>query len=213
MEKTGSIKRRPGMLSVVVWSLLAAQGVAEVRKDKELPKSGTLSATVQSGQAVNVAAEPFGFDDNNAGAVAPLTGSVSRQGVGYWRARVFNNSQTDTYSAHVELLQRNERKVVVRRDAFTYTIGPKSEKSEVVSEGVGVRGAELNLLSYKNLTAQRAKREASAIEQSKRTPTPIPSINPRGPVKAGVPPVVTPSGGATGKAEWSITPPRKRSSK
>jgi len=201
------------MLSVVVLSLLAAQGIAEVRKDKELPKSGTLSATVQSGQAVNVASEPFGFDDNNAGAVSPLTGSVSRQGVGYWRARVFNNSQKDTYSVHVELLQRNERNVVVRRDAFTYTIGPKKEKSEVVPEGVGVRGAELNLVSYKNLTAQRAKRGGAVSEESKGIPTPIPSIKPDGQVKGGVPPVLTPSGGGTGKAEWSITPPRKRSVK
>ena len=131
--------------------------LAQVRQDKDLPQSGTLSTTVQTGRAANVAPGPFGFEELGKSEVSPITGSVSRAKPGEWVVKVFNNSPSDTYSVDVEVLQRNDREVVVKRDAFSYTLKPNSSKEQPVSEGVGVRGAELKLSKYSNLTAKRAK--------------------------------------------------------
>ncbi len=213
MKKAGfSPLARFTVLGAVV-ALAAGPLWAEVRKDKDLPKSGTLSSTSQSGQAVTVVSEPFGFDDNNAGAVSPITGSVSREGRSGWRTKVFNNSTTDSYSVRVEVLQRNDRRTVVRRDAYTYTIPPKSVKTELVPEGVGVRGAELNLSEYKNLTAQRSKKRDEDAARTQRNPTPPQTVKTIAPKQVKPLSTVSPPRSTKEKAEWSYSSPRKTSGK
>ena len=138
---------------------MASQTEAQTVPDKKLPKSGTLSSTFVTGSSVNVAPEPFGLDNPTGNDQSPITGSVSRMRPGVWQVKVFNNSQKDTYSVNVEVVQLNESFTAVKRDFFSYTIAPQGFKSQDVSEGLNVKGAQLNLSKWKNLTA---KKKASA---------------------------------------------------
>ena len=144
-------------LAMCLMLTLSRVPLAEVKPDKELPKRGNLSTTFNTGQAASSAPEPFGFDELRRDEVSPLTGSISRVKPGEWLVRVFNNSKTDTYSVNVEALQINEHLRVVKRDAFTYTLSPNSSKEQSITAAPGVKGAELNLDQYTNLTARRAK--------------------------------------------------------
>lgn len=151
-----------GLLCMV--SLQGAHG--EVKKDADLPKRGSLSSILQTGQNPSSVPEPFGFDELNREESSPLAGSVSRIGDGKFSVKVFNNSPKDTYSVDVEVLQRNRHGSVVRRDAFSYTIPPKSTKGQNVPEGLAVVAADLNLTKYRNLSAKRTP----AAEEDRTAP-------------------------------------------
>lgn len=152
--------------------------VAEVKKDKELPSRGVLSSTTQGGFAVNNVAEPFGGEDPSGRSVSPITGSVVKGPGDRWILKVFNNSETDTYSVDVEVIQLNGNRALVRRDAFTYLLKPGTSKEGSVSSGVGTKTAQLTLSSYHNLTARKVERDAAEskrleeIRKAAGTPTP-----------------------------------------
>jgi hypothetical protein len=135
---------------------------AEVTPDKDLPRRGNLSTTFNTGRAASSAPEPFGFDELRRDEVSPLSGSISKVKDGHLEMKVFNNSKTDTYSVNVEALQLDENLRVVKRDFFTYTLSPQSSKQQMLTAATGVKGAELNLDKYTNLTARRAKAAARA---------------------------------------------------
>lgn len=148
---------------VVCFALTVAHvAVAEVTPDKDLPKRGSLSTTFNTGSSVNAAPEPFGFDELRRDEVSPLSGSISKVREGHLEMKVFNNSKTDTYSVNVEAMQLDEKFRVVKRDFFTYTLSPQSSKQQSLTAAPGVKGAELNLDKYTNLTARRAKAAARA---------------------------------------------------
>jgi hypothetical protein len=136
--------------------------IAEVTPDKDLPKRGNLSTTFNTGRAASSAPEPFGFDELRRDEVSPLTGSISKIRPGQLEVKVFNNSKTDTYSVYVEASQLNENLGVIKRDTFTYTLPPNSSKQQTVTEAPGVKGAQLNLDRYTNLTERRKKAAARA---------------------------------------------------
>lgn len=151
--------------------VLPSVTVAEVKKDKDLPSSGVLSSTTQGGSAVNNVAEPFGGEDPSGRAVSPITGSVVKGAGERWRVKVFNNSETDTYSVDVEVNQLNGNKALVKRDAFTFVLKPKGSKDTTVGSGVGTKTAQLALTSYTNLTARKVERaaaEAKRLEEIKK---------------------------------------------
>ncbi|MEY4668464.1 MAG: hypothetical protein RL518_1163 [Pseudomonadota bacterium] len=160
-----------GAIAVSLVVTLCRVSVAQVKSDKELPKSGNLSTTFNTGRAASTAPEPFGFDELRRDEVSPLTGSISRINPGEWQIRVFNNSKSDTYSVNVEALQLNESLRVVKRDVFTYTLSPNSSKQQSVTAAPGVKGAELNLDRFTNLTARRAKTIERATPQGTPTET------------------------------------------
>lgn len=148
---------------VVCFALAVARvAVAEVTPDKDLPKRGNLSTTFNTGRAASSAPEPFGFDELRRDEVSPLSGSISKVKEGHLEMKVFNNSKTDTYSVNVEARQLDENLRVVKRDFFTYTLSPQSSKQQMLTAATGVKGAELNLDKYTNLTARRAKAAARA---------------------------------------------------
>jgi hypothetical protein len=147
----------------------ARVSLAEVTPDKDLPKRGNLSTTFNTGRAVSTAPEPFGFDELRRDAVSPLSGSISKVKEGHLELKVFNNSSTDTYSVHVEALQLNENLSVVKRDVFTYTLPPNGSKQQSLVAAPGVKGAELNLDRYTNLTERRKKAAARATPASPPT--------------------------------------------
>jgi hypothetical protein len=109
-----------------------------------------------TGQVSNAVPEPFGVVDPSGREISPITGSVSRVDSDTWMMKVFNNSGTETYAVDVEVLQRDERGSVVKRDAYSYTLQPKASTSREVSSALNVRAADLNLAKYKNVT-RRAK--------------------------------------------------------
>jgi hypothetical protein len=99
-----------------------------------------------------------------------LGGSISKLKPGQWELRVFNNSETDTYSVNVEALQRSDNLQIVKRDSFTYTLPPRSSKRQLLIGAPGVKGAELNLTSYTNLSARRKK---AVVPPTPAPPTPV----------------------------------------
>ena len=142
----------------------------KVVPDEDLPKSGNLSSTFLTGRAKSTVPEPFGFDELNRDAQSPITGSVSRATKpGFWELKVFNNSKEATYSVDVEVRQLDESLRVVKRDYFTYTLPPNSSKSQMITDGVNTKGAELQLTKYTNLSAKKnvAKRPAATTPSSK----------------------------------------------
>lgn len=138
---------------------------AQTVPDKNLPKSGSLSSTFVTGQRVGSVPEPFGFDELNRNEESPITGSVSRMKAGEWQLKVFNNSRDDAYSVDVEVRQLNEALGVVKRDYFSYTLPPQGSKAQTISAAAGVKGAELNLSRWRNLTA---KKKSSAVNSSQQ---------------------------------------------
>ena len=138
---------------------------AQTVPDKTLPRKGSLASTFVTGKSVSTAPEPFGFDELNRKEESPITGSVSRGKPGEWQLKVFNNSKEDTYSVDVEVFQLNEGLAVVKRDYFSYTIPPQGSKGQSLAEASGVKGAELNLSKWKNLTAKK-KPSANSTQQT-----------------------------------------------
>lgn len=156
------------VLTLTMSSSLFAQ--PKVVSDEDLPKSGNLSSTFLTGKAKSTVPEPFGFDELNRDAQSPITGSVSRaKRPGFWELKVFNNSKKATYSVDVEVRQLDESLRVVKRDYFTYTLPPNGSKSQLITDGVNTKGAELELTKYTNLSAKKnvAKRPAAATPSSK----------------------------------------------
>ena len=156
---------------VVFFALTFARvSIAQVTPDKDLPKRGNLSTTFNTGRSVSAAPEPFGFDELRRDEVSPLSGSISKVKDGHLDLKVFNNSTTDTYSVNVEALQLNENLTVVKRDVFTYTLPPGGSKQQTLTAAPGVKGAELNLDRYTNLTERRKKAAARKTPAVAATP-------------------------------------------
>lgn len=154
-------------------SLLIAVGTvstssAQTVPDKNLPKKGALASTFVTGRSVATAPEPFGFDELNRNEESPISGSVSRGKPGEWQLKVFNNSKEDTYSVDVEVSQLNEALVVVKRDYFSYSIPPQGSKAQNISEASGVKGAQMNLTKWRNLTARKKSSASSAQQAAKK---------------------------------------------
>jgi hypothetical protein len=138
---------------------------AEVRKDKDLPKSGSLSSTRMTGQVSNAVPEPFGVVDPSGKEISPITGSVSRINNDTWQMKVYNNSKVDSYSVDIEVIQRDDGGRVVKKDAYTYNLKPQSNNGRQISSGLNARQAELNLVKYKNVTRQSKSTTAAPTGQ------------------------------------------------
>lgn len=154
------------VVSVVFAVGIAVEVGAQTVPDKKLPKTGSLSSSYTTGQAANFAEQPFGFDELNREQESPITGSVSRLDKNGLHLKVFNNSQEDTYSVDVEVLQRDDNRTVLKRDYFSYTLPPQGSKTQSVFAAPNVKGADLNLLKWKNLTAKKRAAKASTPEAS-----------------------------------------------
>ncbi len=139
-------------LLLAVPSLVSAQ----IEDPKRLPRSGNLSTSLKAGSAMSTVPEPFGGDDISGDKLPPITGSVSRTGRDTWTMKVFNNTK-DEYSVDLDVIQVNPRGATVKTDSFSYRLKPGESEQEKVSTGIGAMDAELNLRSWKNLSAQRRK--------------------------------------------------------
>lgn len=153
-------------LACVAFGFVAV-ATAQVRKDKDLPKSGSLSSTRMTGQVSNAVPEPFGVVDPSGKEISPITGSVSRINNDTWEMKVLNNSKSETYSVDVEVIQRDDGGRVVKKDAYTYNLQPESSNGRRVMSGLNVRQAELNLVKYKNVTRRSKSADSSGGGEGK----------------------------------------------
>lgn len=81
---------------------------------------------------------------------------------------MFNNSHEDTYAVDVEVLQLNEALAVVKRDFFSYTLPPQGSKAQSISEASGVKGAEMSLTKWRNLTSKKKAAGAPSQQSTKK---------------------------------------------
>jgi len=130
----------------------------EVEKDEKLPRSGLLSSASVGGYASKTVGEVWGGVDDRGEELAPVSGSVSRLSPREWVVRLTNNSE-DTYAVSVELSMFNERGSRIKGDSFSYTLKPGQQTSRPVNGTPEVSEAQLYLRSWRNLSAEKRKRE------------------------------------------------------
>lgn len=145
-------------LSVVIVCLATTSVFAAPaeKKEKELPKSGTLSTSATSGSVNSKVPDVWGSDNDSKESAAPISGSVSKSDASNWEMKVFNDSD-DTYSVNLSVIQKNERGAQVKTDAYSYTLKPKQSERRKITAGVGATSASLDLRSFNNLTKKKTK--------------------------------------------------------
>lgn len=144
----------------------AASSVATLRaqeaKETPLPKSGTLSRTLSQESGSKSIPDPWGGTDLNEDSQPPITGSVSIQSRDKFVMRIFNNTEEDTYSVRVDVVQLDKSDRKVRVDPFSYTLGPKKSAERTVTRAASAADASLELRSWNKIGGKRAVESASA---------------------------------------------------
>ncbi len=163
MARVGNVLSIGVWLTVVVAlqvSVVSAQeGVAgETKKQRDLPKSGTLSTSISTGSVASQIPGVWGGVNAMGDDPAPIAGSVSRSSANSWEMKIFNQSE-DTYSVNLAVIQTNDRGSQVRSDSFSYTLKPKQSESRSLPAGTGAVTASLDLRSFKNLSEKKRLRE------------------------------------------------------
>lgn len=141
--------------------------LGEVKKQKDLPQSGTLSATSSAGTSAEVP-NPWGGVSLDDGKPNPISGSVSKVSANQWMMKVFNNSQ-DPYSVSLEVEQLDTSGRRARSDYFSYTLKAGASAQQPISASPQTRDMRLNLRSWKNLAKKKPEATgtpAAAIDES-----------------------------------------------
>jgi hypothetical protein len=122
----------------------------------DLPRSGELSRSINSGDPARRVPDTFGGIDILGNDQRALSGSVSRVDQEYWSVRVFNNSSDDTFSVNVGVKQFNEAGGVVKTDYFSYHLKPHTSTEQTVQAAPGASEASLELRNYRKTTKPTA---------------------------------------------------------
>jgi hypothetical protein len=156
------VQKSATLLTCTVFSFLIVlqPAVAEEKRQRELPKSGTLAGSLVSGYDSKAVDMPWGEEVGDKEA-PPISGSVSRVGPNQWVARIFNNTP-DRYSVDLEVVQIGESGARVRSDYFSYTLKPGETAERPVRTGANVAQCTLNLRNWKNLSEITRERAAAA---------------------------------------------------
>lgn len=112
-----------------------------------LPKSGVLSRSAQTGYGNKSYEVPWGPETGGTNEQTPLAGSVSKLSERELLAKVFNNSD-QTYSISAKVLQYNARGVQIRSDSFSATIKPKSSYERRVPRGIGAEDIRFSMENW-----------------------------------------------------------------
>lgn len=115
-------------------------------EEKKLPRTGNLAGTTSAGSVDFV-----GNDDAYGGQLNDIGGSVSKVRPGRFTVRVFNNSESDTYSAHFVLKHLNVKGERIKSESFSYTLAPKKTAERTVSTGPLTDNMMLSLDSVKSV--------------------------------------------------------------
>lgn len=130
----------------------------EKSKEREIPRSGTLSSTVVAGgtESISVESNPGAEDvDIFTDQQAPITGSVFKSpSQSEWIARLFNNSESK-YSVQVEVVQFDVNQKILKRDSFGITLNPGENSQRMISARANSQQATLNLKSARNLSPKK----------------------------------------------------------
>ena len=160
--RTAAIALAIGCQAVIA----SAQDQAPAPTATPLPKSGTLASSQDLGYGDQKSTIQWGGAQLDGPQTAPLAGSVSDEGNGYWLVKVFNISK-DSYTADIEVQQLNANNAPVKSDYFTISLGAgKSDEREVPSQETAAN-ARVNLRSWKKTSSSH---EAAAAP----TATPVP---------------------------------------
>ncbi|MBX7136679.1 MAG: hypothetical protein K1X83_01755 [Oligoflexia bacterium] len=132
-----------------------------ISKDKQLPKSGSLSSSgdMTAGGSAKVGL-PWG-SDTFSGANAPIGGSVFRTSPREWTMKLANNSK-DTYSASVAVYQYDKNQRKIKTDNFSYTLKPGQTTQRAIGSAISSTVADLSLLSWKKIGGKTEKTPAAA---------------------------------------------------
>lgn len=155
---------------------------------KELPKSGSLSSSITGGYQNRAVAEPWGGTDSQGENVAPISGSVFRNGPRDWKMTIFNNSD-DTYSVSVEVAQYGSTGNKIKGDNFSYTLRPRGSEERLVTGNDKTKDAQLNLRSWRKIGGSKP---TPAAAQAAGSPPPAAEASPAGAVAAPGSPTLSP---------------------
>lgn len=117
-----------------------------------LPQRGLLSKSSTFGYNTKLVESTWGSEDSGK-SEAPIAGSVSKRSDREWVARLYNNSD-DVYSVSVEVRQLNAQGKRERSDSFSARISPQGSYERSLSSTARTVDAELELRSWKNLSAK-----------------------------------------------------------
>jgi hypothetical protein len=137
---------------------------AAAAKKKELPKSGILSRSLDTGYQSKDVNLPWGYGekdkvrDEDSGQ-PPITGSVSKVSERQWIMRVFNNSE-DSYSVDLKVTQRDNRDTVLKTDSYSYNLKPGEKAERNISSYANTADAQLALVSWRKLSSAKKKEPA-----------------------------------------------------
>ncbi|MBX7144444.1 MAG: hypothetical protein K1X79_08355 [Oligoflexia bacterium] len=128
-------------------------------KKKELPQTGVLSSTAQTGynqkSVGGLWGDPYG---RGSDAGAPISGSVSRLSAKEWNMSVSNASK-DPYSVSLEVAQFDARGTKVRSDSFSYTLSAGQRIDRRIASATNTVDCQLKLRQWKNLAPKAPEKD------------------------------------------------------
>jgi hypothetical protein len=152
-----------GIIILVLISVFNPTSLIADEKEQDqrnLPKSGILSGSFRtSGSGMNVQ-DGWGREDTDMFSEdkSPITGSVSRVNARDWAIRVYNNSE-DKYSLSVRVTEFDKNKKPINTMTRSYTMDGKSNRSENFTARFNTEQAQLELVSWRNLTPPKKQQK------------------------------------------------------
>ncbi len=152
------------LVSCVMVSGVLVSGVwaadEQAKEEKEPPRTGNIAGSTSTGQVGFVGADAFGEERND------ITGSVSKVRPGRFVVRVFNNSDTDTFSASFELKHLNAKGDRIKSETFNYSLAPKKSAERTITTGPLTDNMMLDLTRVRS-TATKKKEVPNSQAASK----------------------------------------------
>ncbi len=147
-------------LALVLNPAIVILQAEEKEETRNLPKRGLLSGSFRtSGSGVNVQ-DGWGREDTDVFTEdrSPITGSVSRVNAREWALKVYNNSE-DKYSISVKIDELDKKGQRVNSFFRSYTMDGKSNRSENFTARFNTEQAQLELVSWRNLTPPKKEEQ------------------------------------------------------
>lgn len=121
---------------------------AAPKKQKDLPRSGSLSSSISGIHDSRAIPGPWGGVDVKGETASPITGSVSKISANKWQMRVFNNSE-DSYSVSLAVHQYNRVGTKIKSDSFSYSLRPGASAERTLSSLAETEQCTLDLVNWK----------------------------------------------------------------
>ena len=149
------------MRALILTSLvlsLSTSLFAEEKKDKPLPKSGSLSTNISGITGNKAVPGPWGGVDTSGEDASPISGSVSKLSKERWVVKLFNNSE-NTFSVDVAVTQLDRNGSSVKKDNYSYTLMPKQSVERSVTASPQTEQANLELVKWKKIGGDKEEKK------------------------------------------------------